>query len=372
MTVTKRESRMVADNWPSTPLSRSRRMEPVRIRISAIIIIQPASTRCRRISLRLRVHLKPTQVEIGFPGAFTNIWNSTGTCHSRCSFLTEARFRFARAFLAARCRQLRCANFLVWETGSSIISNGAIGDLTQTFARRTHVSVLASIREESFPTLMTSASCSVSSRLQPPVRTLSVYTTFSTGPRRPGDVDGPENYHVVILDNGRSSMLGTSFQEMLRCIRCGACMNHCPVYHAVGGHAYGWVYPGPMGAVLTPSLIGVDKGGHLPNASTFCGRCESVCPVRIPLPKMMRHWREREFERHLSPATVRAGLSFWGYFAKRPSLYRFTTRLAMGTLGWLGRIKGQRKGRFSCLPLLRRPATAKRNPRSFSRRHRVV
>ena len=92
---------------------------------------------------------------------------------------------------------------------------------------------------------------------------------------------------------------------MLRCIRCGACMNHCPVYHAIGGHAYGWVYPGPMGAVLTPSLIGIDEAGNLPNASTFCGRCEEVCPVRIPLPRMMRSWREREFERHLSPATVR-------------------------------------------------------------------
>ena len=88
-------------------------------------------------------------------------------------------------------------------------------------------------------------------------------------------------------------------------------MNHCPVYHAVGGHAYGWVYPGPMGAVLTPSLIGIDKAGHLPNASTFCGRCEEVCPVRIPLPRLMRSWREREFERHLSPATVRGGLALW-------------------------------------------------------------
>ena len=90
---------------------------------------------------------------------------------------------------------------------------------------------------------------------------MSVYTTFSTGPRRPGDPDGPDEYHVVILDNGRSAMLGTEFQDMLRCIRCGACMNHCPVYQAVGGHAYGWVYPGPMGAVLTPTLVGVDKAG---------------------------------------------------------------------------------------------------------------
>ena len=88
----------------------------------------------------------------------------------------------------------------------------------------------------------------------------SVYTTFSTGARRPGDLDGPDEYHVVLVDNGRSAMLGTEFQEMLRCIRCAACMNHCPVYGAVGGHAYGWVYPGPMGGVLTPSLIGVDRG----------------------------------------------------------------------------------------------------------------
>ena len=124
----------------------------------------------------------------------------------------------------------------------------------------------------------------------------------------------------MLIDNGRSAMMGTEFQEMLRCIRCAACMNHCPVYGAVGGHAYGWVYPGPMGAVLTPSLIGVDKAGHLPNASTFCGKCESVCPVRIPLPKLMRHWREREFERHLNPAAVRANLGVWGFFARRPAL----------------------------------------------------
>jgi L-lactate dehydrogenase complex protein LldF len=176
---------------------------------------------------------------------------------------------------------------------------------------------------------------------------MSVYTTFSTGPRRPGDPDGPGEYHVVILDNGRSAMLGTGFQDMLRCIRCGACMNHCPVYHAVGGHAYGWVYPGPMGAVLTPALVGVDKAGHLPNASTFCGRCESVCPVRIPLPKMMRHWREREFEHHLSPAAVRSGISVWGFFAKRPVLYRAATIVAMKALA----LASRGKGRFAWLPL---------------------
>ena len=91
----------------------------------------------------------------------------------------------------------------------------------------------------------------------------SSYTTISTGPRRPGDLDGPEQYHVVLLDNGRSALLGGEFQDMLRCIRCAACLNHCPVYAAVGGHAYGWVYPGPMGAVLTPSADRRRRGGGI-------------------------------------------------------------------------------------------------------------
>jgi L-lactate dehydrogenase complex protein LldF len=175
---------------------------------------------------------------------------------------------------------------------------------------------------------------------------LSVYTTFSTGPRRPDDLDGPAEYHVVLVDNGRSAMIGTEFQDMLRCIRCAACMNHCPVYGAVGGHAYGWVYPGPMGSVLTPSLIGVKEAGHLPNASTFCGKCESVCPVKIPLPKLMRHWREREFERHLTPTVTRRGLGLWAFVARRPALYRLATRAAAVCLGFAGR----RRGRFARLP----------------------
>ena len=176
---------------------------------------------------------------------------------------------------------------------------------------------------------------------------MSVYTTFSTGPRRPDDPDGPDEYHVVLLDNGRSEMLGSGFQDMLRCIRCGACMNHCPVYQAVGGHAYGWVYPGPIGAVLTPKLVGVDQAGDLPNASTFCGRCEAVCPMRIPLPKMMRYWRDREFERHLSPATMRYGLGFWAFFARHPRLYRFATRIAARALA----NRAADRGRFTSLPL---------------------
>ena len=165
---------------------------------------------------------------------------------------------------------------------------------------------------------------------------------------RPTDVDGvvavvnacTADGVPVTVTGGRSGVLGTEMQEILRCIRCGACMNHCPVYGAVGGHAYGWVYPGPMGAVLTPQLVGVEEASNLPNASTFCGRCESVCPVRIPLPKLMRHWREREFERHLTPRAVRRNLGLWAWFAKRPGLYRLATRAGIGALSLLARGKG--------------------------------
>jgi L-lactate dehydrogenase complex protein LldF len=262
----------------------------------------------------------------------------------RRDILTEARTKLRKRFLAADVG-ITGANFLIAETGSSVIvTNEGNGDLTQTLPR-VHI-VLATI-EKIVPTLEDATSMLRLLARSATGQDFSVYTTFSTGGRRPDDLDGPAEYHVVLVDNGRSAMLGTEFQDMLRCIRCAACMNHCPVYGAVGGHAYGWVYPGPMGSVLTPSLIGVDVAGQLPNASTFCGTCESVCPVRIPLPNLMRHWREREFERHLMPATTRANLGLWAWLAQRPSLYRGATRLASNALARLG----GRRGRFSRLPL---------------------
>src|SRR5271166_2201317 len=258
--------------------------------------------------------------------------------------LAEARGVLRAKFLAADVG-VTGANFLVAETGTSIIvTNEGNGDLTQILPKA-HI-VIASI-EKIVPTLEDAAQLLRVLARSATGQDAAVYTTLSTGPRRANDPDGPGAYHVVLLDNGRSSMLGGEFEDMLRCIRCGACMNHCPVYQAVGGHAYGWVYPGPMGAVLTPSLIGVAEGGQLPNASTFCGRCEEVCPVRIPLPNMMRHWREREFERALSPATVRAGLGLWAFFARRPTLYRFATDLVARAL----HLAGRGKGRFASIPL---------------------
>jgi L-lactate dehydrogenase complex protein LldF len=288
-------------------------------------------------------HLNREDWEADFRRAHTDL-DPNRVFHERRDILTEARTRLRQKFLAADVG-ITGANFLIAETGSSVIvTNEGNGDLTQTLPR-VHIA-LASI-EKMVPTLEDATSLLRLLARSATGQDFSVYTTFSTGVRREGDLDGPEEYHVVLIDNGRSNMIGTEFQEMLRCIRCAACMNHCPVYGAVGGHAYGWVYPGPMGSVLTPSLVGVEKTGHLPNASTFCGKCESVCPVKIPLPKLMRHWREREFERHLTPSTIRTNLALWAWFAKRPALYRLATRMGIGALSLLARGKGA----FRSLPL---------------------
>jgi L-lactate dehydrogenase complex protein LldF len=289
------------------------------------------------------VHLVKEQVAEAFRASHKELDPARPLEDAR-AMCDEARAVLRQKFLAADVG-ITGANFLIAETGSSVIvTNEGNGDLTQTLTKA-HI-VLASL-EKVVPTLEDTATILRLLARSATGQEFSTYTTFSTGPRRPEDTDGPGEYHVVLLDNGRSAMLGTEFQDMLRCIRCSASLNHCPVYSAVGGHAYGWVYPGPMGSVLTPSLIGVEEAGNLPNASTFCGRCESVCPMKIPLPKMMRHWREREYEKKLSPAAYRTGLSLWAFFARRPALYHALTGVATRVLGWAGK----RHGRFRSLPL---------------------
>ncbi len=260
------------------------------------------------------------------------------------AIVNEARQVLREKFVTADVG-ITGANFLIAETGSTVIvTNEGNGDLTSTLPQ-VHV-VTASI-EKVIPTLE-----DVSTILRLLARSatgqeMGAYTTFSTGPRRTGDLDGPEEFHVVLLDNGRSEMLAGEFREMLRCIRCGACLNHCPVYGAIGGHAYGWVYPGPMGSVLTPLMLGLAEAGHLPNACTLNGRCEEVCPMSIPLPRMLRALRTNEFEERLTPVPVRAGLAIWAFFARRPWLYRLATAIAVRALGTLGR----KRGRFRYLPL---------------------
>ncbi|MBW7860759.1 MAG: iron-sulfur cluster-binding protein [Rhodocyclaceae bacterium] len=236
-------------------------------------------------------------------------------------------------------------NYLVAETGSSVIvTNEGNGDLTQTLAK---VHIVTSGIERVVPTL---DDVTLFLRLLARSATgqeTETYTTFSTGPRRAGDPDGPEEYHVVLVDNGRSKMLGGRFREMLRCIRCGACMNHCPVYGSVGGHAYGWVYPGPMGSVLTPLIKGLDNAYDLPNACTLNGRCASVCPVKIPLPDLLRELRHLQHRQELSPAIQRHALTAWRFVATRPKLYRAGEWIAVRLLKALARNGSLRKFPFA-------------------------
>jgi L-lactate dehydrogenase complex protein LldF len=288
------------------------------------------------------IHLMKEQVEATFRASHTAL-DPARTISEAPQLCAEARTVLRPQFLAADVG-ITGANFLIAETGSSIIvTNEGNGDLTQTLPK-IHI-VIASL-EKVVPTLEDAATLLRLLARSATGQEFSSYTTMSTGPRRPGDLDGPEQYHVVLLDNGRTGLLGGEFQDMLRCLRCAACLNHCPVYTAIGGHAYGWVYPGPMGAVLTPALIGLAESGHLPNASSFCGRCESVCPVKIPLPKMMRHWRERQFAARQTPPVYRSGLKLWAWLAQRPVFYHALVEPAARVLGWFG---GSR-GRFRSLP----------------------
>lgn len=288
------------------------------------------------------VHLTKPQIEKSFRETHTHLDPKRNLEEPR-TLVAEAREILRQRFLDADIG-ITGANFLIAETGTSVIvTNEGNGDLTQLLPKA-HI-VLASL-EKIVPTMDDAAAILRLLARSATGQEMSVYTTFSTGPRRAGDGHGPAEYHVVLLDNGRSAMLGTEFQDMLRCIRCGACMNNCPVYGAIGGHAYGWVYPGPMGAVLTPSLIGIDTAKHLPNASTFCGRCEQVCPMRIPLPRMMRAYRARGFEKRLDPPVARWALKAWAFMARRPRLYRAMMDAVARSLAVLGR----RQGSFYNLP----------------------
>ena len=244
--------------------------------------------------------------------------------------LTEEARQALREKYGAADAGITGANFLIAETGSTIIvTNEGNGDLTQTM---TDVHIVVASLEKILPTM---DDAGVMLRLLARSATgqdMSVYTTMSSGPRRPGDLDGPEHFHVVLVDNGRSRMLAGSEREMLRCIRCSACLNHCPVYAAIGGHAYGWVYSGPMGKVMTPSLAGLEQTKDLPNASSFCGKCQEVCPMRIPLPKLMRNLRVKQTEASMTPLKQRFFLSLWSYLAARPAMYRLVTGLVTGTM----------------------------------------
>ncbi|TNF34431.1 MAG: iron-sulfur cluster-binding protein [Gammaproteobacteria bacterium] len=262
---------------------------------------------------------------------------------SVASIVNEARAVLRNQYLEADVG-ITGANFLIAETGTTVlVTNEGNGDLCSSLPS-THI-IIAGI-EKIVPTLDDAAVLLRLLARNATGQDITAYTSFFTGARRDDDPDGPENFHIILVDNGRSDMLHGKYRDMLRCIRCGACMNHCPVYGKVGGHAYGWVYPGPMGSVLTPLINGLEQSSALPNASTFCGRCEDVCPMSIPLPELLRQLRNDIHEQKLDTTYNRILLTIWSWLATHPRLYRIVMRFGLPLL----RLLSHQQGRLRKMP----------------------
>jgi L-lactate dehydrogenase complex protein LldF len=216
-------------------------------------------------------------------------------------------------------------NFAVAESGTVVlVTNEGNGRLTTT-CPRVHIALMG--MEKVIPRLIDLPVFLKLLARGASGQALSVYTTLITGPRGPGELDGPEEFHLVILDNGRSRILGSPFRESLQCIRCGACLNACPVYRRIGGHAYGGVYSGPIGSILTPLYDSVSDNPHLPHASSLCGACQAACPVRINIPHMLIGLRE--MQHHGRPSRwENLAYRLWAGLLRRPWLYKSVLRLA--------------------------------------------
>ena len=237
----------------------------------------------------------------------------------------EARSLLRAKFLEADVG-ISGVNFAVAETGTIVIVENEGNARLCTSLPRCHIAIMG--MEKVVPDL---ESLAVFLRILARSATgqkMSSYVSLLTGPRREGEEDGPEEFHLLVLDNGRSTILADPvLRESLYCIRCGACLNVCPVYRHAGGHAYGWVYPGPIGAVVTPSLVGHEAAAPLPFASSLCGACRDVCPVRIDLPHLLLAQRERVVSRVGARFGERALLRSFGWLARSPARYRAVSRV---------------------------------------------
>ncbi len=255
----------------------------------------------------------------------------------------SARRELRAKFMAADVG-ISGANFLVADTGAiCTVTNEGNAELTTT-PPRVHI-VTAGIEK------LVPSTAHAMSLLRLLVRSatgaeLTQYTTFHCGPKRDGDLDGPREFHIVLVDNGRTRMLDEGLAEMLRCLRCGACLNHCVVFRQIGGHAYGGTYPGPMGAVLTPVLDGLANSADLPRACTLNGQCQEVCPVAIPLPTLLKGWRDKAWREGLEPVAVRFPLAIWRFMVLNPTLYRLATSAALPMIRLFAR-----RGWISAMPL---------------------
>ncbi len=276
----------------------------------------------------------------------------TARLHSAPTDVPEELTAIARKALrekfASAPMGLSGANFAVAETGTVVLIENEGNIRFSTTTPRVHV-VLVGI-EKLIPRF---ADLAVFLRLLGRSGTgqkLTVYTSLLTGPRRPGE-DGPEELHVVLVDNGRIAMLADpKMREALYCIRCGACLNTCPVYRKIGGHAYGGVYSGPIGALITPQLAGLENARELPFASSLCAACRDVCPVKINIPDLLLHLRAEAQEKFPaqqpkgSPLAERTSMRLWAWAMKRPWVYAWGSRFArwgqrlLSRQGWIRKV----------------------------------
>lgn len=259
-----------------------------------------------------------------------------------------ARGRLREAFATADAG-ITGGNFVVAETGTVVlISNEGNARLTVSLPKM-HIAVVGI--EKVIPTM---ADLPVFLKVLARAATgqkMSIYTSLTTGPRRADELDGPDEFHLVLLDNGRTRILEGPLRESLFCIRCGACLNVCPIYRNVGGHAYGGVYSGPIGAVITPLYDGLSPNHHLPHASSLCGACQAACPVKIAIPELLIKLRD---QLHSQPAEKSwresTAYKLWARSMRSPRLYRLLTWLATRTIGrwrksgWMKRLPGQLHG----------------------------
>jgi len=262
------------------------------------------------------------------------------------------------------------ANFAVADTGTIVlITNEGNGRLVTTLPR-IHVALMG--MEKVIPSmtdLMVFLSILPRSATG---QTISSYVSLVRGPRRPGEMDGAEEFHLILMDNGRSRQIAGTLREALYCLRCGACLNVCPVYRQIGGHAYGYTYSGPIGILLTAMLHGTHAVKDLAHASSLCGACQEACPVKIDIPRMLIELREHLDRERIASRWERLVFKAFARVLGRPSLFRLSRRL-----GRLAQRPFLRDGRFQRLPLFFKqwtdhrdlPAVAKR---SFSERWREL
>jgi L-lactate dehydrogenase complex protein LldF len=236
-----------------------------------------------------------------------------------------ARVQLRAAFLSADMG-VTGGNFIIAETGTvCLVTNEGNGRMV-TSLPRLHVAVVGI--EKIVATLEDYATLTQVLPRSATGQKMSVYTHMINGPRRTGDGDGPEHVYVILVDNGRSNIYASGYTEALACIRCGACLNACPVYEVVGGHSYGWVYPGPIGAVVTPLLTGVENATPLPYASSLCGSCKQVCPVDIDIPRMLLDLRKDLVVAGQTEKIWDLGMQAWAFGTRSPALFQLAGAVA--------------------------------------------